>query len=538
MLLLWLLLTPILTALSVLWFKGRYPAWLGFVGLLTGLIPISYGFMSTETLTFSTNALFSSTWAFHGYTLVGATSFTIVGAVLFLFVTRYLSKAQVISFCLALASALGITMARDFISLFLFWEALTVTTALIVLFDGPQNQAVGRRFLITHLLGGLALLFGILLHVHSTGSLAVVPPEAGHFWFLLGIGTKVGFLPLHFWIPATYATIRPSATVALSIFTTKAGILLLAKLFAGWEALAFMGLAMILFGIIQSLRSSRLTGILSYQHISQLGFMVVSIAAGGQLGVNGTFLHMTNHMVYKSLLFMVSALLFTYMGTESLHWKKQLPKPVWLVGLAAVGSFAIMGLPPFSGFVSKSVIKYASPEILQLVLSAAGIGTAVCFARFLYFGFWPQSRTERQSAEPSPINWKLDPPVVVSLVLLAGMTVLLGTVPALLRWFAPYEMAPLHSAGGALQAAAFAAIGVLLFVLFRQQLRPSEAAAGASPSSSWLPRPARRMQTAGASMLRMLTNYERSTSQLDMVQYIVSVFVLVILVVYMVIGRF
>ncbi len=536
MLLVWLLLTPILTGLSVLWFKGKYPAWLGFVGLLTGLVPISYGFMSSEILTFSTSALFDSTWAFHGYTLVGATSFILVGAVLFLFVTRYLKKAQVVSFCLALASALGITMAKDFISLFLFWEALTVTTALIILFDGSQNQAVGRRFLITHVLGGLALLFGILLHVHASGSLAVVPPEAGHLWFLLGIGTKVGFLPLHFWIPATYATIHPSATVALSIFTTKAGILLLTKLFAGWEILAYMGLAMIFFGIVKSLRSSHLTGILSYQHISQLGFMVVSVAAGGQLGVNGTFLHMTNHMVYKSLLFMVSALLFTYTGTESLHRKKQLPKPVWLLGLAAVGSFAIMGLPPFSGFVSKSVIKYASPEMMQVILSAAGVGTALCFARFLYYGFWPERRSDEQAAAPPRVTLKLDPQVIVSLLLLAGMTVVLGTVPAALRWFAPYEMVPMLSASGAFQALALAGVGVLLFVVFRHHLQPSEAGAGQA-SAAWLQRPTRSIQNAAARLLQGLANYERSSSQLNMVQYIVSIFILVVLVLYLVIAR-
>ncbi len=518
-----IVLIPILVGLSILWYKGPYPPWMSFIGLLLGLIPIGYGSLHTGDISLTILPLFGSEWQFHEYTLIAAFFFTIVGATISLFITKYLNKAQIFSFCLALSSALGITMAKGYLSLFLFWEMLTLSTALIIFLDNHPDKKVGKLFLITHLLGGLALLFGIMLHYNSTGSLALIPPVTGQIWFLLGIGLKVGFVPLHFWIPATYAAINPVATVALSIFTTKAGILVLAKLFAGLDILIVMGTIMIYYGILLSLRSQQLRGILSYQHISQLGFMVVSIGAGGALGVNGAFLHMTNHMVYKSLLFMATAILLIQTNNDTPGTQKA--RPNLLLGLALVGTLAIVGMPPFNGFVSKAVIKYAVPNsTLQVLLTIAAIGTTLSLARFLYYGFWAKE------SKVTPGRMIVTPSATLSMLLLAGMTIVLGATPTFLDWLTPYSFESIYSLSSIWQALLPIGIGILLFLIFHPRFQPITNQGAPGFFGRYIHHGERFISKG----ITGIHQYEKYTSQLNKAQYVLLVCLMLFLLTWLV----
>ncbi len=438
----------------------------GFFGILLTLVPMVYVFINGSVATLTIPSVYTLYWYFHSYSFVGAVSFVVVGSILTLFITQFLNRSQLIAFAIALSSALGITLSQNYFGLFVFWELLTISTSLIIFFEKDTDLSIGRNFLLTHLAGGLALLFGIMLQFHATQSLALVPPSSGQIFFLIGIGMKVGFVPLHFWIPATYSTIHPASTVALSIFTTKAGIVVLMKLFSGYEPLIYMGLLMIFFGIYSSLCKQNFREILSYQHVSQLGFMVVAIGTGGALGVNGGFMHMTNHMIYKSLLFMITALIFIYSGSESL--KTQHKKPLWLLGFALLGSLAIMGLPPLNGFASKTLIKYASSDVIQILLSISAVGTALSFARFFYYGFWHTSPCQRVSDRFAQVGTE----VKLAMGLLSGLILLIGVAPGILSSITPYRYESMYSLAGAIQALGAIAVGGLLFVVLRTNLQP------------------------------------------------------------------
>lgn len=515
MLILLIILLPSVVGLGLYVYKGEKSAYLGFFGMLMTLIPILYSILTDTTSQLVIPSFSQATWSFHPYSLVGAVAFPVVGSILLLFVTSYLSKPQILTFCVAISSALGITLARHFVSLFLFWELLTISTALIIFLEQAENKRIGKLFLFTHLSGGLLLLFGILLHYTVSGSLELAPPIAGQWLFLLGIGMKVGFVPLHFWIPATYANIHPASTVALSIFTTKAGIVALLKLFLGFEPLVYIGLMMIFTGIYYSLKHHRLREILSYQHITQLGFMVVAIGAGGSLGVNGGFLHMANHMVYKSLLFMITAIILIYSGSE--HLKLQKPKPLWLLGFALIGSLAIMGIPPLNGFVSKSVIKYASPGLISQLLNLGAVGTAICFTRFLYYGFWHSPTKPRLSQHFVAVSLEAK----LAMGMLSGLVITLGLSTQLISMLLPYGYESTYSFTGALTSVLAVTSGSVLFLLFRGKLQPL-----LIPSTTLKPVP---FLSTINSYLAKVERLEGNMTKLSNAQYLIPAFTLFIL---------
>ncbi len=466
-----LVIIPIVAAIAVLVVPRR----LVTPTALAGLFLVLVGFLSSKTLfgdaSLDLPFLFGLSWAFNDHSLIGGVSFAALSAGVVLYSQPFLARRQLGAVLLATASAIGIVLASSYMTLFLFWESLTLTTSLIVFLDGkgeaPEaTRQIGYRFLVTHLAAGLLLLLGILMHFNETGSLAMDVPAAGHAFFLLGIGTKAAVVPLHLWLPATYPKVSPAATVILSIFTTKAGIFVLARLLSGQMLLGYAGAFMALFGIFMALRQTRMRNLLVYHIISQLGYMVASIGIGGALGVNGGLLHMFNHMVYKGLLLMTAASVIYMYGTDDLASKQK--KPMWLTLLAVAASLAIVGIPPFNGYVSKGIIKYATAGgPLAVFLQIASVGTALSFCKFVYFGFLkPQARLVDH---PHP----LPNASTAAMVGMAAVALWMGLDSRAVQFITPYAYSSVYSLTGVLTSLGLAFLGVLLFTAVKSKLDPA-----------------------------------------------------------------
>ncbi len=258
-------------------------------------------------------------------------------------------------------SAVGALFAGDLLTLFVFWELSAVASVAVLWARGTQRAfGASMRYLVVQLASGMLLLAGAALHHAETGSLAfdfIGLDAAGGALILAAFGIKCAFPLLHNWLVDAYPEASPTGTVVLSAFTTKLGIYALARGFPGTELLIWVGVTMTAFPIFYAVIENDLRRVLAYSVINQLGFMVVGIGLGTDLGVNGAVAHAFADILFKALLFMsMGAVLLrtgTVKGSELGGLYKSMP---WTAGFCVVGAASISAFPLFSGFVTKSMI--------------------------------------------------------------------------------------------------------------------------------------------------------------------------------------
>jgi multicomponent Na+:H+ antiporter subunit D len=262
-------------------------------------------------------------------------------------------------------SAVGAVFAGDFVTLFLFWELLAVTSVFQVWArKNKESYGAGQRCLMFHILSGLMMLGGFAIRYQETGSISLEILELGSLstWLIfLAIGIKASFPGFHTWVVDAYPAATPGGTVFMCCFTTKTAIYTLARTFAGEELLIWIGGAMTFFPIFYAVIENDLRRVLSYSMINQLGYMVVGIGIGTAMSINGACAHIFAHILYKSLLFMtMGAVLYRTgrsLGSDLGGLYKTMP---WTAAFCLIGAASISAIPLFSGFVSKSMIMSAA----------------------------------------------------------------------------------------------------------------------------------------------------------------------------------
>ena len=317
-------------------------------------------------------------------------------------------------------SAVGVAFAGDMLSLFLWWEALAITSVFQIWGRRTQRaEDAGFRYLFFHISSGLLLLVGILVRYHELGreALSLVPLtdslEAGDWgalFILLAIGIKAAFPGLHVWLKDGYAEATHSGPVWLCAFTTKCAVCMLARLFPGADVLITIGVVMALFPLFYAVIENDLRRVLCYSKINQIGFMVVAIGIGTDLAIDGAIAHAFNHVLYKSLLFMcLGAVLFRTGEIRASHLGGLYKKMPWTTGFCILGSVAI-SFPLFCGFVSKSIILTEAAknghQIVWLCLLFASAGVFhQAGIKIPFFTFF--SRDQGIQAKEAPINMLL-----------------------------------------------------------------------------------------------------------------------------------
>ncbi len=344
------------------------------------------------------------------------------------------------------ASAIGVTFAGDFITLFVFWE-LMAAASLVLIWSKKDSasEKAGMRYLIVHLFGGSMLLAGIILHVSETGSILVehlLSKNSVANWFIIaGFGLNAAIPPLNAWLPDAYPKATVTGAVFLSALTTKTAVYALARVFAGWEVLLILGTIMTVYGVIYAVLSIDIRELLSYHIISQVGYMVAGIGIGTMMGVNGSTAHAFSHILYKGLLFMGAGVLIHATGRSKLSELGGLAKflPITLV-LYLVGGFSISGVPLFNGFISKSMVVYAAGEIHNylavILMNVAMVGTFLSTTLKLpYLAWFNKEKPDTEiKLNPIPINMH------IGMGLTAFLCVLFGVAPSLLYQYLPSQV--------------------------------------------------------------------------------------------------
>jgi len=339
-------------------------------------------------------------------------------------------------------SALGAVFAGDLVTLLVFWELLALISVFLVFARRERGSfGVGLRYLVPQLASGMLLMAGAALHHAAHGTLAFEKMDAATTagaLLLVAFGVKCAFPGLHTWLTDGYPGATPTGAVFLSGFTTKVAVYALARGFPGTEPLVWIGTAMAVFPIFYAVIENDLRRVLAYSMINQLGFMVVGIGVGTELGVNGAVAHAFNDVFFKGLLFMsMGAVLHrtgTVNGSDLGGLYKSMPKTTLL---CIVGAATISGFPLTSGFVSKSMIMKAAADAhydvawFLLLFAAAGVFHHAGI-KIPFFAFFAHDSGRR--VEEAPAN------MLVAMGLSAGACLLLGCVPSLLFTLLPHPV--------------------------------------------------------------------------------------------------
>ena len=339
-------------------------------------------------------------------------------------------------------SALGVVFAGDLFSFFIFWEMLTIASIFLIWARRTKAaQGAGFRYLLVHAAGGLCLLTGIVLSVHQTGSIEFgyigLNGPATYFIFI-GFGLNCAWPVLHPWLTDAYPEATITGTIFMSAFTTKCAVYALARAFPGTEALIWIGAIMAGFPIFYAVIENDLRRVLAYSLINQVGFMVVGIGIGTQLGINGAVCHAFNDILFKALLFMSMGAVMYRTGKINgtalggLYRTMPLTCIFCMVGAASISAF-----PLFSGFVSKSMVMDAAGKghlrLIWFILLFASAGVfhhaGIKIPFFAFFGHDSGMRPKE-----APLN------MLIAMGIAAVLCVFIGSYPYPLYELLPYPV--------------------------------------------------------------------------------------------------
>jgi multicomponent Na+:H+ antiporter subunit D len=373
--------------------------------------------------------------------LVFSYVFAIVALVGMVYALHVDDTAQHVAALSYAGAALGAVFAGDFLTLFLFWELMAVSAALLVwLRREPRAVAAGFRYILVHVFGGLCLLGGIVLHWSETGSLVFgdLSSHSGSPAFaliLIAFLVNAAVPPLGAWLPDAYPEATATGAIFLTAFTTKSAVYALIRGYAGTELLVWLGAIMAVYGVVYAVLENDARRLLAYHIVSQVGYMVCGVGIGTTLALNGAAAHAFAHILYKALLFMGAGAVLHVTGLRKLSDMGGLYKTMPLtLALYMVGAFAISAVPLFSGFVSKAMVVSAAAEThrpaIFLLLTLASSGTFLHTGLKLpYYMFFGTDRGVR--AHEPPAN------MLAAMGLAAAACVLIGVIPALLYSYLP-----------------------------------------------------------------------------------------------------
>ncbi len=375
--------------------------------------------------------------------------------------TASLTRLHVLM-AITISATAGVAFSANLITLYLFYEAMTIATYPLVTFTGTNKAAAGGRRYLSYQLGtGIALFLpAVVLTYTQTGSFALTPggifgaeptgllPILTYLLFLFGIA-KAAIFPVHAWLPAAMVAPVPVSALLHSVAVVNVGVFTLFRVLLdvfGEDAVASLGLGRltliatsvtIVVASLVALRLENLKEILAYSTIGQLSYMVLGMALLNEAGATGGALHLVGHSVSKITLFFAVGAIAVGTGATRVNELRGLGQRMpLLLGVFAVGAASIVGLPPTVGFLTKYFLFIGVAETHQwlvlVVLAASTVLSATYYLRVVRTSLSPMPHVDgRPSAPTSPplSGGPVPREMLVPVIITAVLTVLLGVLP-------------------------------------------------------------------------------------------------------------
>ncbi|EFO81730.1 NADH dehydrogenase (quinone) [Oscillochloris trichoides DG-6] len=288
---------------------------------------------------------------------------------------------------LFMGAMLGLVLAGNVLTMFIFWELTSVTSYLLIGYkhDYPGARRGALQSLVITAGGGLALLLGLLILGEGARQAGVAPNQIYNFdaiiaagdaikagplytpallLILVGAFTKSAQFPFHFWLPGAMQAPTPASAFLHSATMVKAGVYLLARLAPGlgdtplWNAaLVLVGGFTFAFGALVATRKDDIKALLAYTTLSMLGGLIMLIGLGGKYAAEAVVVNILAHALYKSALFMIAGIIDHEAGSRDLRQlgglRRMMPATAFFIALALLSQ---MGIPVFFGFVGKELL--------------------------------------------------------------------------------------------------------------------------------------------------------------------------------------
>lgn len=325
---------------------------------------------------------------------------------------------------LLFGTTLALVLSRDLFNLYVCLELTSLLSFLLVGYESrPGSVWASLQYLILTTVGmilylvGLGLVYGCLGTL-SLGEIARLSPSLSDPALAVGVGlllsgaaVKGGVFLLGLWLPQAHGRAPSSVSALLSGLVVKMGIVALLRIgeaFAVGQVLVALGLVTGFGSLIYALWERDIKFFLAYSTMSQLGYLLVGFGLGGGAAF-GALLYALAHGLFKALLFLSAGEAIAEAGTRRIAGLAG--RLSWGTALSlAVGTWAIVGLPPLPGFVAKEVLTQGAPPHVKWALFALGVGTAAAFTKLL-----PLLRPGGRGP-----SWKGGLPLVLALLAFGG----------------------------------------------------------------------------------------------------------------------
>jgi multicomponent Na+:H+ antiporter subunit A len=492
------------------WLLALLPAGL-FAAFLRLAPTIEAGGIITQRLPWAPSLGIDLAFRLDGFSFLFALLITGIGALVVVYAGAYLSRksdrarARFFTLILSFMTAmLGAVLSDDMLVMFLFWEATSILSFLLIGFDADSPHARRAALMALRVTagGGLALLAAIVLIGAALGSYSMANAAAHSAelaqsrWIapiliglLLAIFTKSAQFPFHFWLPNAMQAPTPASAYLHSATMVKLGIYLLARFEPligavphGRDTVIAIAILTMLVASVQVLRVENFKSVLAYSTVASLGILAMLVGLDGPAATAAMVGYILAHALYKATLFFCAGSVLHTTGLSKLRAMGGLARflPV-TAAAAAFASLSMAGLPPFIGFISKEFLFLAQiqsswdavPLAAAVLVNAVIVGAAgVVTLRPFFMG-----RGRVKKVEHGETPGLLVAPVVLALlgllvsiepdwisraVLRPAATTVYGSPVdvELALWHGPTPMLAL--------SAVVIAIGALIFVYWRQ----------------------------------------------------------------------
>ncbi len=380
-------------------------------------------------------------------------------------------------FSLCVTATMGIALAGNLLTFFLFYELLTLSTYPLIVHRGTDKALhAGNVYLAYTLAGGAVLLIGVIWlysllgNVDFTGGgvMSRLPPESHgdliNIFLLLvaGLGVKAALIPLHGWLPVAMVAPAPVSALLHAVAVVKAGAFGIVRVVLdvyGIEFAADLGLLTplavvasitIIYGSLRALAQDDLKKRLAYSTISQVSYIALGVGLFGPVGVVGGLVHLVHQGIMKITLFFCAGNFAEILGIHKVSEMRGVGRRMpWTMGAFTVAAFGMIGVPPTAGFISKWYLGLGALEVhmpwVLGVLTLSSLLNAAYLLPILYVA-WSGPHHGAWPAEPPRWRletgwWLLVPPLIT-----AALTLILGLLAA--TALSPLEWAQLIMSRG------------------------------------------------------------------------------------------
>ncbi|OGO87840.1 MAG: NADH dehydrogenase [Clostridiales bacterium GWE2_32_10] len=353
---------------------------------------------------------------------------------------------------LMIAGIAGMVLTADLFNLYVFLEVSSMSSYALSAFKKTDKGIEGTfKYLIMSTFGSFFILLATILTYYLTGTLNIAEVSLGFqdipfmiksmlmCLFVFGYVIKIGLVPMHAWLPdayedspipynvfssglvmksAIYALIRVLYIIFGIEFLSESGIL---NIFVYWGVITFIISHFLAF------QQSNLIRLLAYSSIAQIGYIIVGLFVGSEKGLIGGSFHILNHAIMKGALFLVVGIFYYSLKSVKIEDIKEMGYKYPIISfIFVINALAIVGLPPFNGFMSKWLIVEAALES-GFVYPAFFIlvGTFLSLTYYLKVIIKLYTKTEEKIITKVPLALK------IPTIFVGSLCIVFGIVPSL-----------------------------------------------------------------------------------------------------------